>query len=129
MNMIDKILRRLEEMDMDQGELESAANRISKWKGGTGEPTASQAFKMARVLRLSLDYLLDDAIEEQVIEDVNLRSRVLWLAEQITYETAIKRLTLAPESRAPKEQSYDEIRDAQRRARRRREGEGPNNGA
>jgi transcriptional regulator with XRE-family HTH domain len=41
-----------------------AENRISKWKDGQGEPTLRQAYRMARLLGVPLDYLADDALQE-----------------------------------------------------------------
>jgi transcriptional regulator with XRE-family HTH domain len=56
--------------DVTQGELERLAglpaNRISKWAGGTGEPTARQAARIARALGVDLDWLCDDAAPDVV---------------------------------------------------------------
>lgn len=35
-------------------------NRVSKWKSGQGEPTARQALRIARVLRVPLEWLADE---------------------------------------------------------------------
>lgn len=37
-----------------------AANRISKWASGQGEPTGRQYLRMARVLGVPVEYLIDD---------------------------------------------------------------------
>lgn len=37
-----------------------SANRISKWKNGQGEPSASEALRIARALGVSVEWLIDD---------------------------------------------------------------------
>lgn len=68
MKMIEKITLALADRGLTQRGLEQRAglseNRISKWKDGTGEPTARQALLMARLLGLPLEYLVDDDQEE-----------------------------------------------------------------
>jgi transcriptional regulator with XRE-family HTH domain len=101
MDMIEKILRLLDEKDMTQSELESAArlapNRISRWKAGTGEPTASQAVTIARVLDVPVQFLVDDAIESpQPKEDPQLRE-ILDIVRRLGYDTAKDRLIAAPD--------------------------------
>lgn len=36
-------------------------NRISKWKNGQGEPSATEALRMARSLQVPVEWLIDDA--------------------------------------------------------------------
>lgn len=94
--MIDKILLTLDARGMNQSELEALAglppSRISRWKAGTGEPTASQTGRIARALNVSVEYLVFDDIgttEEDHSEEV---AKILWLAEKLGYEMAIRRL-------------------------------------
>jgi transcriptional regulator with XRE-family HTH domain len=67
MNMVEKIRKLIDDQGMTQTAFEVMAGlpqaRISKWASGRGEPTLSQAFRMARALDVPLDYLADDAME------------------------------------------------------------------
>lgn len=66
--MVDKIVLLADRKGWNQGEFEALAKlpqaRISKWKKGEGEPTARQALRMAHLLGVSVDYLVDDLQEE-----------------------------------------------------------------
>lgn len=69
MKMIEKIQKLLHERGWSSQEgFEKSAglakNRISKWAGGTGEPTARQAWRMATLLGVSVDYLVRDDLNE-----------------------------------------------------------------
>lgn len=68
MKMIEKLVKALADRDLTQRAFEAqcglSENRISKWKDGTGEPTARQALAMARALGLPLEFLVDDSIDE-----------------------------------------------------------------
>jgi transcriptional regulator with XRE-family HTH domain len=68
MNTVVRILKLLEGTGMDQGELESAAllshGRVSKWKKGIGQPTAKQALRIARILNVPLEWLVDEEAGE-----------------------------------------------------------------
>jgi transcriptional regulator with XRE-family HTH domain len=63
MDFIDRLLKVLDARGLDQGELESACKlphgRITKWKKGTGEPTAAQAARIARELDVSMEWLIE----------------------------------------------------------------------
>lgn len=66
--MIEKIDDLLRKKGMSQAALERSAllsaNRISKWKDEKGEPTGRQALRIARLLDVPVEYLLDDDMEE-----------------------------------------------------------------
>lgn len=68
MKMIEKLEILLREKGLTQASLEQrvmlSENRISKWKNGTGEPTGRQALRMARILGVPVEYLLDDEMDE-----------------------------------------------------------------
>jgi transcriptional regulator with XRE-family HTH domain len=68
MKMLDKIERLIEERGLTQTAVEGmaglAGNRISRWKGGMGEPTARQALRMARILGVSIEYLVNDEVDD-----------------------------------------------------------------
>lgn len=74
--MIEKILKAIERRGIDQKDLAECIhvprNRISKWKGGQGEPTARQIYDIAKALEIPVLYFLDDAIAEP--EDVPFTS-------------------------------------------------------
>jgi transcriptional regulator with XRE-family HTH domain len=101
MKMVDKIEKVLELRGLKQYQLEEelglAVNRISKWKG-TGEPTASQAFQIARFFEVDLEWLVDDADEtwpppaaSPILDEIAIL-RVI-RAYRIDTRTAIERLT------------------------------------
>jgi transcriptional regulator with XRE-family HTH domain len=68
MVMIEKILTEARKRGLDQTALAECVriprNRISKWKGGQGEPTARQIYEISKALELPVLYFLDDAITE-----------------------------------------------------------------
>jgi transcriptional regulator with XRE-family HTH domain len=79
--MLQKLDDLIQEKGLDQDELEQLAglakNRISKWKGGQGEPTASQALRMSRVLDVPLLYLVDDELNDVPPPDLTTDERFL----------------------------------------------------
>jgi transcriptional regulator with XRE-family HTH domain len=100
--MLEKILRLLDARpDLDQGGLEVAARlpqgRISKWKAGKGEPTAAQALRIARVLRVGVEYLVDDDLTEVVPAISEEDQRILDLAHELGFKRAQRRLLGIPE--------------------------------
>lgn len=72
--MIDKIVILADAKGWDQGEFESLAalpqGRISKWKAGKGEPTAKQALQMARLLNVTVEFLIDPALEQPLVPEI-----------------------------------------------------------
>lgn len=74
MDMIDKIVMLADLKGWDQGEFESLVplpkGRISKWKSGTGEPTASQALQMARLLNVTVEFLIDPKQDQPVAPEI-----------------------------------------------------------
>lgn len=81
--MVEKLVRLLEDRGISQAAFERStllsANRISKWKGGTGEATASEALRIARALRVSFEWLADDAAEWPPREEITAdEARLLW---------------------------------------------------
>lgn len=68
MRMVDKIKAALESKGWTQSAFEKLAllseNKISKWKDDKGRPTAQEALRMARLLEISVEYLIDDDQEE-----------------------------------------------------------------
>lgn len=70
--MIEKIEKLLNARGLKQSKVERqlglAGNRISRWKGGMGEPTARQGLALAQLLGVSLDWLADDSAPDDVQE-------------------------------------------------------------
>ena len=105
MKMIDRIGKLLDEKGIDQGELESMAGlsfgRISKWKAGTGEPTAAQALRMARVLNVPLEWLVDDSAGEEIpppmpYDRISEQRDVLKYLDDLGYEEMRRRILMTP---------------------------------
>lgn len=65
--MVEKLQNLIVDRGLTQTVFEPMAglpeNRISKWAGGQGEPTARQALRMARQLGVSVEYLIDDQLD------------------------------------------------------------------
>jgi transcriptional regulator with XRE-family HTH domain len=99
MGILEKIDRLLDERGVNQGELESLAGlpkgRVSRWLGGTGKPTAEQAFRIAKALKVRVEYLLDDEIEDAAPDYSDVEARILEMARILGHETAIRRLMAA----------------------------------
>ena len=71
------------------------------------------ALQVSRYFNVSMEYLADDAIQSLPPAPDPLLEKLLWLADQIGYELAIRRMTAAGDSRPPIGQSYAEISAAQ----------------
>ncbi len=100
--MLEKILATMKARGVRQDALERmcglSENRISKWKNNQGEPTAKQLLRIADVLGLPMRYLADDSMDRPDLELDEVQRRILWLAEQVGYDVAVKRLANAPET-------------------------------
>jgi transcriptional regulator with XRE-family HTH domain len=68
MEMIEKLLSLIESKGETQDAFERRygfpRGRISKWKEGTGEPTARQLWRIAIGERVPIDYFLDPAMSD-----------------------------------------------------------------
>lgn len=66
--VIDRIEKLRIGRGLEQQEVESLAalgkGRYSKWKNGTGEPTARQALRIARLFGVPVEWLADDDAPE-----------------------------------------------------------------
>lgn len=102
MRMVEKIQQLIADRDWTQEAVETWArlprNRISKWAGGTGEPTASQALRLARLFNVPLEWLCDDAAEGQpemgaTSEEQGILD--LYRALGLTKKDALRALSLA----------------------------------
>jgi transcriptional regulator with XRE-family HTH domain len=75
---------------------------VARWLGGVNRPKAAQALALARLLGVSLDYLLDDAQDDphpgRLTDDERI---ILRLAAKLTPDEAIRRLMAAEPAVAP----------------------------
>jgi transcriptional regulator with XRE-family HTH domain len=105
MRMLDKVLSLLDARRISQQDAEISCGmprgRISKWVGGQGEPTARQALRLAELLRVPVRYLIDDAMTSPEPDVSEIQQRILWLAEAVGYDVAVKRLANALETTTP----------------------------
>lgn len=66
--MVEKIVLIGKSRGLNQQQIEAAvglsSGRISKWKDGIGEPTASQALDLARALNVPVEFLIDESLEQ-----------------------------------------------------------------
>jgi transcriptional regulator with XRE-family HTH domain len=97
MKMVEKLDLALKEKGWTQTAFERAAmlseNRISKWKNGAGEPTAKQALRMARLLGLPYDFLIDDDQDKPGLLPLSDREKQIWdVVRTIGVDEAWRRL-------------------------------------
>lgn len=74
-------------------------NRISKWKNGQGEPSATEALRMARSLQVPVEWLIDDARDEPAPTEFGEWERsVIALIDALGLEKqeVLRRLATAP---------------------------------
>ena len=111
---INKLLR-----DMNLSDREAAkrigdvsATTVGRWRKGEGEPSVSEAVRVARLFSVPLDYLAFDEIETAPKRDANseVRASILRLVDLIGEEESLRRLALAnpagdgaPKSPAPQQ--------------------------
>lgn len=82
---------------MSQATLEALAklpsNRISKWAAGQGEPTVSQAFRIARILNVDLSWLADEETDTQAPPLHSEQEKIIiHLARVMGFDVAERRL-------------------------------------
>jgi transcriptional regulator with XRE-family HTH domain len=87
--------------------------QVSKWINNGVKPSLPFAIRIARALRVSLDYLMDDSLDEEIAGISDDERQILSIARVIGLETAIRRLTVAPEVKV--EGTYGEMKERERR--------------
>jgi transcriptional regulator with XRE-family HTH domain len=96
MKMVEKLEAAIRAKGLTQSSFERAAmlseNRISKWKNNQGEPTASQALRMARMLGVSVEYLIDDEVDAPEPSVSEWERKVWEVVQEIGAELAWKKL-------------------------------------
>lgn len=94
MTMIEKIADLIRARGFTQDEVERrcglAKNRITKWKEGTGEPTARQALLLADLFGVPFRFLVDDGMAEPDHGFTEAQRQLMFVAEPIGYERAAK---------------------------------------
>ena len=81
-------------------------NRISKWAGGQGEPTARQALRMARKLGVSVEFLADDNADEPPVPvKMDEAERKVWeivnlIGPEMAWERLVGNARFSSEPRA-----------------------------
>lgn len=102
MKMIDKILKASNDLGLKQTELEVACgfseNRLSKWKkSGKYTPKPQELLALARVLNLSIEYLVDDQQGQPPSPELTERERQIRdVIRTIGIEEAWQRLVMKP---------------------------------
>ena len=94
MEIIDRILEIAESKGLKQQELESlcalAKGRVSKWKDGSGEPTATQIARIADALHVPVRTLIDG--REEPANLTPEQRHILTMVESLDYQEAVHRL-------------------------------------
>jgi transcriptional regulator with XRE-family HTH domain len=98
MKMVEKILRLIDDRNLSQAEVERlcglSSARITKWKDGVGEPTATQIMRIADLLKVPIRYLVDDSLATPEAEVSATQRRILELAELVGYDVALRRIAM-----------------------------------
>ena len=102
MRMVEKLEAALHAKGFTQTSFERlamlSANRISKWKNDHGEPTARQAMRIARLLGLSVEYLVDDDLNEMAPDShPEAERKVREAVQELGYAEAYRRLLITPD--------------------------------
>ena len=63
-------------------------SRLSKWRGGTGEPDRLQLLAMSRALGVGMEYLADDLIEAPAPAPTPDEDRLLWAVRSLGIDAA-----------------------------------------
>ena len=110
MNVIERILEEAQRKGMTQSGLERAAGlaaaRIAKWKSGVGEPSFSEAIRIASVLGVSLNHLAGLHDEPRLDDD---ERAIMLIVRSIGAADSIRRLT-APTLSLPQSSSAGSTR-------------------
>lgn len=97
--MVEKIEALFLKEGFTQGQFEVVAKlpggRFSKWKSGKGEPSATQALRMSRLLRVPLDYLAEKDAPHPDDPHWQWERKVWEIVEEVGPERAWKALVSA----------------------------------
>ena len=70
---------------------------VSNWMTGKTDPKLRELAALARLFGVSVDYLVKDELEEPGGDGLGeVQRRVLWAAETVGYEVALRRIMKAP---------------------------------
>ncbi|SIN97791.1 Transcriptional regulator, contains XRE-family HTH domain [Singulisphaera sp. GP187] len=107
--LIEKVMKLTREKGVNQSELSRQIqvhpSRFSEWKSGNSRPSLTQVVSMARVLGVSVDYLVKDEVENQT-NDSGLSSDeeaviTLFRALKLSLNEALRRLATSPAAPQP----------------------------
>ena len=87
-------------------DLDVSKSTLGRWLSGESIPDIEEAWRLSRLLGVSLDFLANDEVEEPAPGLSDEQRQVLWAAEQVGYGLAVKRIMQAPESKAAPGQSW-----------------------
>lgn len=74
---------------------------VSNWMAGKTDPRRKELVQLARLFGVPVTYLASDESEEPAGDGLSeVQRRVLWAAETVGYELALKRIMNAPGSGA-----------------------------
>jgi transcriptional regulator with XRE-family HTH domain len=74
---------------------------VSNWMTGKTDPRRMELLQLARVFEVPVAYLASDELEHQVGDGLSeIQRRILWAAETVGYELALKRIMNAPDTPA-----------------------------
>lgn len=82
-------------------ELDISQSMVSAWCRGAYKPDVAQVKLLSEVLRISLDYLLDDSIPAFTLDEVETDREIRRLIRDLGFEEARSRLIKKPSAPAP----------------------------
>jgi transcriptional regulator with XRE-family HTH domain len=72
---------------------------VSNWMTGKTDPRRMELLQLAKVFEVPVAYLASDELEEQAGDGLSeIQRRILWAAETVGYEVALKRIMNAPDT-------------------------------
>src|SRR4051794_16411532 len=70
---------------------------VSNWMTGKTDPRRKELVRLAQLFGVTVTYLASDELEEPAGDGLSeIQRRVLWAAETVGYELALKRIMNAP---------------------------------
>src|SRR3954468_4668018 len=72
---------------------------VSNWKTGKTDPRRKELVQLAQLFEVRVAYLASDELEEPAGDGLSeIQRRILWAAETVGYELALKRIMNAAET-------------------------------
>lgn len=104
MDFPTKLSRLCRQRGWSQRDLAEALGDVSKstvsnWMNGKTDPRRGELARMARLFEVPVQYLVFDELEEPGGDGLSDRvRRLLWAAETVGYDVALRRIMNAPEA-------------------------------